>query len=65
MTPRPKPDATDSYGPLSSLKPEEDKIDGNGRNVLQSKSLLAYIFAKRTLIGSARSQFFNIEHVIF
>lgn len=44
MTPRPTPDATDSYGPLPSFKPEEDKIDGNGRNVLQSKSLLAYIF---------------------
>ena len=44
MTPRPTPDATDSYGPLPLLKPEEDKIDGNGRNVRQSKSLLAYIF---------------------
>ena len=44
MTPRPTPDATDSYGPVPSFKPEEDKSDGNGRNVLQSKSLLAYIF---------------------
>jgi len=48
MTPRPLPDATDSYGPLPlfklGFKPEEVRIDGNGRNFFQSKSLLAYIF---------------------
>ena len=38
----PQPTATDSYGLVPSFKPE-DKIDENGRNVLQSKSLLAYI----------------------
>ena len=41
MTPRPIPDATDSYGLVPSFRPEEDKSDGN---VLKSKSLLAYIF---------------------
>ena len=39
----PQPTATDSYGLVPSFKPEEDKIDGIGRNVLQSKSLLAYV----------------------
>ena len=35
---------SDTYRALTSFKPEEDKIDENGRNVFQSKQLLAYLF---------------------